>query len=175
LELRRSWDDGWRIDRRALHVVGDGLFNLYYVGGSRQGNFIVEFSTSRSEKVGLLISASWTLLVLLAWVLAKRRRGRADAVDYLESTNSTWLGEAGRYLGTAGLLVLAAVALVGLVTWWGAPSRVPWLMSWILPLTGSDLYGRSDQYVAEVVLLLSIATLCRLIDIGLSGRKARES
>jgi hypothetical protein len=162
LELRRSWDDGWRIDRRALHVVGDGLFNLYYVGGSRQGNFIVEFSTSRSEKVGLLISASWTLLVLLAWVLAKRRRGRADAVDYLESTNSTWL-------------VLAAVALVGLVTWWGAPSRVPWLMSWILPLTGSDLYGRSDQYVAEVVLLLSIATLCRLIDIGLSGRKARES
>jgi hypothetical protein len=162
-ELRQAYDTGWRSESPSTHMVGDGIFNLYWAFTAGH-TVIFTFSTDRSETLGVIVALSVGGVILLLWMLAagllRNRRLRQPA----RATKAGLLSVAGSYVAICGLALLGLATLYECIKWWGLGSLAPWLVPHIGSGRFADLSAVSEFYVALSMLALLISVIFYLID-----------
>jgi tetratricopeptide (TPR) repeat protein len=154
VELRRTYDTGWRLQHHKPTAVADGIFNLYGpVQTAHNGRLTFTFSTMTWQRRGLAI----TVLVVLAAAVGawwssrrERRKRRTERIPRpVEARFAPWIA-------AGGLAFVALAGLAALLEWFGLPSRLPRI--WFL----SDPY-KLDTLCAEIaVALLVLSVVVRL-------------
>jgi hypothetical protein len=175
VELSRAFDSGWTAEGAALHLVGDGLFNLYYMGegdpaaSQHQVSVRFAFSAARWQNFAVGVSAMWFLLSVLGLVLLKRR----DQLNVRDVPEGGVAGRVAAYAaqasGVAAVWVLGLAIAWEAISWTGLPSRMPWL-----PFP-ADPYGAGDLYLLAALALMLISLTLRLVAaVQVAGRRRRS-
>jgi hypothetical protein len=173
LELRRSYDAGWRLSSETEHIVGDAIFNLYY-SKTAGGDVRFTFSTGPWESLGRLISLAALVAVGLG-LLATARPSRRIAERHPDIySRPRFLVSRARDVAVAGMVLLSIAALLQVIAWLGLLSRVPW-GNRPLALFGSDPYGASELYLAIAMLLFGISVGLSFVGLVVSGCRPKRS
>jgi hypothetical protein len=161
IELMRSFDPGWTLPGAHMHLLGDGLFNLYYVGtvehgtGASRGVLTFSFESHSSEIAGLLMSLIAIAAALLLILLSSGSRnnqssGRGIAIE------RPALSTVARQLALAGVLLLVIAAGVQAITWFALHPALKGIS--II----NDPYGADHFYIAAAMALLLVSMVLRL-------------
>jgi hypothetical protein len=165
MEFRRYYDAGWSIDSPSPHLIGDGLFNLYFVWpGQSHPSFV--FSTRPWESLGMYLSLAMALIVLGLVIVAKRAEKRNKVIVAVTSVSSGRERTLSSYFALAGLAFLVLAALSQFLAWYGLPSRVPSLVKLMGPFATNDPYSVAEWYVALGGLMLIISSLGHVAEAG---------
>jgi hypothetical protein len=159
VELSRAYDVGWSAERATIHLLGDGLFNLYYVGtgelpATSQVTIRFGFSVAPWQGVGIAVSA-FCLVVSIVGLAFLRSRRKLDSPEGSLLGGST--SDLGQAVGIAGFVVLILAIIFEITAWTGVPSKMPWL-----PLP-ADPYGVSTIYLIAALSLVLISLVLRLM------------
>jgi hypothetical protein len=170
LELKRTYDQGWQLSGSTSHLVGDTLFNLYsFDGGFPTIRF--EFSTAFWETVGSSLSLAWALLAgLLIFVRARRPGIPMSQIRATGEVRANTLNPVAKYLALTGIVLLGVACAFEILAWWGAPSRMPALFSWMGLAVGRDPYAASAYYVVLAFFALVVATALRFAGLAVQPR-----
>jgi hypothetical protein len=166
VELRRTYDLAWSNNMAASNVVGDGLFNLFYVTGdpSRQ---LFTFTTAKPEMLGVWIAVAWSAATVIALILlAKRRRRPPEPSAYSapkesESTPKTRLNQGALYACVTGLLLIGVAAVCQTLGWAGTHSVIRSIGS----AATARAYDAADYYTALAMVALGASLALHLADV----------
>jgi hypothetical protein len=163
-ELKEHYDPGWKLNSSNLHLIGDGMFNLYFTSAT-PSTATFAFSTRAWEGAGRIISLLFILITLLLGAATFRRRWRTEdpspsVTDPGDLSDSHNVGRVERPIAIAGLVLLGLGASAHLAVWWGFHARVPLLTNWI-GREGNYVTGASELYLACGLLLLLVAIVTR--------------
>jgi hypothetical protein len=152
-------------------MLGDGLFNLYYVGstepqptGSREV-LTFSFISHGAELAGLLMSvAAIAAALILIWLsprtVDKELQARGIAVEQQP------LSTAAKGLAVAGLVLLVIGAVVHAIIWSGGTSRIAPLNILVDPYSAEQLYIGAGMALLAVSIVLRLFSIDRQIDAG---------
>jgi lysylphosphatidylglycerol synthetase-like protein (DUF2156 family) len=167
VELMRGFDSGWTLAQAREHLLGDGLFNLYYIRAtsdqpppSRQ---LLTFSfSSRPSEVGGAVMSLITVAaaLFLIWIFARRGR-RLENLGI--RINQSRLSSVSTQLAVAGLVLLAIAAILHTITWLGGPLRIA--ASAVI----ADPYGAEEVYTISAMAILAVSIILRLLSVRRQG------
>jgi hypothetical protein len=170
IELMRGFDSGWTLSTAREHILGDGLFNLYYMGtdndrqpASRQV-LTFSFSSHPSEFGGAVISLVTVAAALfLIWISARTGEKSGNlGIGIKQSRLST----VSRQLGVAGLVLLTIAAVVHAITWSGGSLRRAASAVFADPYSAEQLYTVAAMAILGVSIFLRLLSIHRQADTG---------
>lgn len=164
IELRRTYDTGWQAAGTSYHLLGDGLFNVYYASNSSSPTTF-EFATLGWEISGALLSIAWGTVALVLGLIFGSRVILASPKSVLGRPPD---GRQRMLRSVAALVALAGVTFLGVASyfqwldWAGIPSKAPSMIRWFGLVGGSDPYGQVEGNVAAGMALLAVAIVIHL-------------
>jgi tetratricopeptide (TPR) repeat protein len=169
VELRRTYDPGWHLQRHKPTAVAEGLFNLYgpVPAAAPHDRLTFTFSTMAWEHRGLALSVL-TVIAVIAGIVALARRDRRKPpterlVDSFDAKVAPWIA-----LGGLAFVVLSGLA--ALAEWWGLPSRLPRI--WF----SSNPYNLDIVFAEIAVALLGLSVAVRVVEhVVQRRRQARQA
>jgi hypothetical protein len=159
IEFTRTYDAGWHLSGATSHLIGDGLFNLYYLpqkaSGAAAAHRVLQlsFSTLPWERVGLLLTFAGVLVAVLSILMVGRGQPRA-VIDTIPQNEPL---TAAIDIAVAGIILIGLAGLSTAIAWSGIGTHLAGV-----PIL-SDPVGASDFYAAIAVAFLTIAILLRLV------------
>jgi tetratricopeptide (TPR) repeat protein len=170
IELHRYYDLGWKLRGEPPTALGDGLFNLYHVDRTTAASprLTFSFSTILWERAGevLALLALVAALLLVWWDLRRRRVAGVQEDEHVQAVAPPSV--VARWIGAAGLVLVAAATVAVTLEWFGVPSSAP------LTAVASDPYAVDVGYAAAGIALLVVSLAVRLV-IGVAGARRQPA
>ena len=171
VELRRTFDPAWQLNSAEAHLVGDGLFNLYFVP-AKAAALDFSFTTREWEALGVALSLLVLLAVLagylasgrLLWKRSTSRQG-GGSLPPVGSHAGSFVSAGAQGLAQAGIVVLVIASLFQAIGWYSGSTAANELVTLSL---NTNPYAKATYFIAAAMLLLALSAVLHVIRSGLT-------